>query len=140
MMDSIRDTLGVTLKMLGYSMNTRDEAQLEEAKQKLIDQKQRGIVKAYYLDETKDKMIAGEAAMAMIYSGDAMYAMSENPDLVYVGAQGGLQCVASTAWWCPRPARSRSRPEQFINYIAVRMWPPQCGMDRLLHPHSAGGG
>ena len=63
MMDSIRDTLGVTLKMLGYSMNTRDMDALNEAKDKLIEQKKAGIVKAYQVDETKDKMIAGEAAM-----------------------------------------------------------------------------
>lgn len=116
MMDSIRDTLGVTLKMLGYSMNTRDEAQLEEAKQKLIDQKQRGIVKAYYLDETKDKMIAGEAAMAMIYSGDAMYAMSENPDLVYVvpkeGSNVWIDCMV-----VPRTSQKQEQAEQFINYL-----------------------
>ena len=59
MLDSIRDTMGVTLKYLGYSMNTRDPVALEAAKQKLIEQKQSGVVKAYQVDETKDKMVAG---------------------------------------------------------------------------------
>ena len=38
MLDSQRDSIGITLKMLGYSMNTKEEDQLEEAKQKLIEQ------------------------------------------------------------------------------------------------------
>ena len=59
MIDSIRDCLGVTLKYLGYSMNTRDPLQLNAAKQLLIQQKKDGIVKAYQVDETKDKMVAG---------------------------------------------------------------------------------
>ena len=70
MLDSIRDTMGVTLKYLGYSMNTRDPVALEAAKQKLIEQKQSGVVKAYQVDETKDKMVAGEAALAVMWSGD----------------------------------------------------------------------
>ena len=73
MLDSIRDTLGITLKYLGYSMNTRDVQELKAAADKLKEQKP--IVKAYYVDETKDKMVAGEAALAVVYSGDALYAM-----------------------------------------------------------------
>ena len=64
MLDSIRDTLGITLKYLGYSMNTRDITELKAAADKLIEQKP--IVKAYYVDETKDKMVAGEAALAVV--------------------------------------------------------------------------
>ena len=82
MLDSIRDTLGVTLKYLGYSMNSRDITELKAAADKLIEQKP--IVKAYYVDETKDKMVAGEAALAVVYSGDALYAMELNEDLDYV--------------------------------------------------------
>ncbi|MGN0778975.1 MAG: PotD/PotF family extracellular solute-binding protein, partial [Aristaeellaceae bacterium] len=75
MLDSIRDSMGVTLKYLGYSMNSREIPQLMEAKQKLIEQKQSGVVKAYQVDETKDKMVAGEAALALMWSGDAQYAI-----------------------------------------------------------------
>ena len=66
MLDSYRDSMGITLKYLGYSMNSREVPELMAAKDKLIEQKQSGIVKAYQLDSTKDKMVAGEAALALM--------------------------------------------------------------------------
>lgn len=91
MMNSYRDTLAVGLRMLGYSINTLDPVQLEEAKELLVQQKQNGIVKGYMLDEVKEKMISGDAAMALMYSGDALYAISEDEDdkLVYVVPEEG---------------------------------------------------
>ena len=65
------------------SMNTRDPLELNAAKELLIKQKKDGIVKAYQVDETKDKMVAGEAALALVWSGDAQYAIDLNPDLAY---------------------------------------------------------
>ncbi len=116
MMDSIRDTLGTALKYLGYSMNTRDPLQLNEAKQLLIKQKQDGIVKAYQVDETKDKMVAGEAALALVWSGDAQYAIELNPDLAYVVPDEG-----SNIWVdpmvIPMGAKNKDNAELFINYM-----------------------
>ncbi|MBE5776956.1 MAG: spermidine/putrescine ABC transporter substrate-binding protein [Clostridiales bacterium] len=89
MMDSYRDTLGAALKYLGYSMNTRVPAELSAARDLLIEQKQKGIVKAYQVDETKDKMVLGEAAMALMWSGDAQYAIDRNPDLKFVVPEEG---------------------------------------------------
>ena len=89
MMDSIRDTIGLALKTLGYSMNTRDAGELDAAKSLLVKQKLDGIVKAYQVDETKDKMVAGEAALAVVWSGDAVYAMERNDSLVYVIPEEG---------------------------------------------------
>ncbi len=116
MMDSIRDTLGVTLKMQGYSMNTRDEAQLNEAKDLLIEQKEKGIVKAYQVDETKDKMISGEAALALIYSGDAVYSMAENPDLNYVVPKEGSN-VWIDAMVIPKNAKNQEGAEKLIDFL-----------------------
>lgn len=116
MMDSIRDTLGVTLKMLGYSMNTRDKDALEQAKEKLIEQKQLGIVKAYQVDETKDKMIAGEAAMGLVWSGDAAYAMGYSDDLAYVVPDEGSN-VWVDAMCVPRGAKNLTNAEIFINFM-----------------------
>lgn len=84
MMESYRDTLGAALKYLGYSMNTRVPAELSAARDLLIEQKQNGIVKAYQVDQTKDAMAIGEAALALVWSGDAQYAIDLNPDLKYV--------------------------------------------------------
>ncbi|NLB39342.1 MAG: extracellular solute-binding protein, partial [Clostridiales bacterium] len=64
-------------------MNTRDAKQIQEATELLVKQKADGIVKAYQVDETKDKMVAGEAALALMWSGDAQYAINLNENLAY---------------------------------------------------------
>ena len=116
MLDSIRDTMGVTLKYLGYSMNTRDPVALEAAKQKLIEQKQSGVVKAYQVDETKDKMVAGEAALAVMWSGDAQYAIDLNPDLAYAIPKEGSN-VWGDCMGIPKTAKNKENAEAFINFL-----------------------
>ncbi|MDU7538204.1 MAG: ABC transporter substrate-binding protein, partial [Peptostreptococcaceae bacterium] len=66
--DSEREGIMAALKKLGYSMNTRDPKELEEAKQELI--KQAPLVLSYVGDEGKGKMISGEAALMMAWAGD----------------------------------------------------------------------
>jgi spermidine/putrescine transport system substrate-binding protein len=116
MMDSIRDTMGITLKYLGYSMNTRNPAELQEATLKLIEQKHKGIVKAYQVDETKDKMIAGEAALALVWSGDAQYAIDLNSDLAYVVPDEGSN-IWVDAMVIPADAKNKGNAEAFINFL-----------------------
>jgi len=55
MMDSVRDTFAVALKRLGYSLNSTDKAQVDEAVASLIEQAP--LVQAYLMDQVKDKMI-----------------------------------------------------------------------------------
>lgn len=116
MMDSIRDTMGVALKYLGESMNTRDPIALEKAKELLIQQKQAGIVKAYQVDETKDKMVAGEAALALVWSGDAQYAIDLNPDLAYAVPKEGSN-IWVDAMVIPKGAKNKANAEAFINFM-----------------------
>ena len=71
------------------SLNTRDEAELNAAKDLLIKQKQDKIESGYLLDETKDKMVGGEAAIGIVYSGDAQYAIEKNDKLRYVVPEEG---------------------------------------------------
>ena len=116
MMDSIRDSMGVTLKYLGESVNTRNFVALEAAKEKLIEQKKLGIVKAYQVDETKDKMVAGEAALAVVWSGDAQYAIDLNPDLAYAVPNEG-----SNVWVDPmviiKNAKNLENAEKFVDFL-----------------------
>ncbi len=116
MLDSYRDSLGVTLKYLGYSMNTLDILALEMAKEKLIEQKRLGVVKAYQVDEVKDKMVAGEAALAVVWSGDAQYAIDLNPDLAYAipneGSNVWVDCMV-----IPKNAKNKENAEKFIDFL-----------------------
>jgi len=83
MLDSERDTIGVALKMLGYSMNSNDDAELKQAKDKLLAI--RSIIADYNgSEEIRDKMVAGEGVLGVVYSGDAKTAIDRNPDLAYV--------------------------------------------------------
>ena len=100
MLDSIRESMGLGLKYLGYSMNEHSEEALSEVCDLLIKQKNDGIVQGYMIDEVKDKMVAGEAAMAVMWSGDAMYAIMENDSLKYVVPEEGsniwVDCMCIT--------------------------------------------
>jgi spermidine/putrescine transport system substrate-binding protein len=87
MYDSIRDSVGVALIQLGYSINTTSQQELDEAAQLLIDQKP--LVLAYGTDDLRMTMINGSAAIAPMYAGDAAYSMMDNPDLRYVVPKEG---------------------------------------------------
>ena len=73
MQNSVRDSFTPALRLSGYDINTTDENQLNDALDLLIRQKP--LVYAYYVDETGDEMAMGNAAMALVYSGEAAYAM-----------------------------------------------------------------
>jgi spermidine/putrescine transport system permease protein len=93
MYDSERDSFMVALKALGYSMNTTDEKEIKEAYQWLLDQRDSmGVV--YAGDDVIDNMISGNKAIAVVYSGDAAYIMSENENMEYIEPGQG------TNVWC----------------------------------------
>ena len=114
MLDSSRDSIGIALAWLGYSMNSRDPEELEQAKQLLIEQYP--LVYAYLVDQTRDIMINGEAALAVMYSGDAVDALDSNEDLAYAVPKEG-----SNLWFdamvIPKTARNPENAEKFINFM-----------------------
>ena len=114
MQDSVRDAFMVALKLNGHSMNSTDEAELEQAKELLI--KQQPLVQAYVIDQVRDRMIGGEAALGVIYSGEAIYTQMENPDLEYVIPGEGTN-VWIDSWVIPKTSRNKENAEAFINFV-----------------------
>ena len=114
MQDSVRDAFMVALKLKGYSMNTLDENELNEAKQILIDQKP--LVQAYVIDQVRDKMIGDEAAIGVIYSGEAIYTQRENENLEYVIPKEGTN-VWIDSWVIPKNAPNKENAEKFIDFM-----------------------
>lgn len=114
MQDSVRDAFGITLKYLGYSLNSTDLDELEAAKQMLI--KQKPLVQAYVIDQVRDKMIGGEAALGVIYSGEALYTQTENSDLEYVIPKEGSNLWIDS-WAIPKNAEHKENAEAFINFL-----------------------
>ena len=116
MMNSLRDTIGLGLKAKGYSMNTRNPDELKAAGELLVQQKKDGLVAGNFVDETKDKMVAGEAALAVIYSGDALYAMEKNDKLAYVVPDEGSN-IWVDGMCVPKGAQHKEAAESFINFM-----------------------
>ncbi len=114
MLDSERDMISITLKSLGYSMNSSDDAELKEAEDVLT--KQKPLVKAYCGDEVKDKMIANEGAMTIAWSGDAFYCMDLNESLAYSVPKEG-----SNLWFdsmvIPKTSKHQAEAELFIDFM-----------------------
>lgn len=114
MLDSQRDSIGVALIKLGYKLNTLDPQELAEAGELLKEQKH--LVLAYVVDEAKDKMVAGEAALALVWSGEAAYARTENDDLEYVIPKEG-----TNLWFdvmaIPKGAKNKEAAFKFMDFL-----------------------
>ena len=114
MQDSVRDAYAVALKRLGYSINATEVDQLAAATEDLIEQKP--LVQAYVVDQVRDKMIGNEAALGVIYSGEAGYTKRENPDLEYVIPKEGSN-VWIDSWVIPKNSKNKENAEKFINFM-----------------------
>ncbi len=114
MLDSVRDTIGMTLKKLGYSVNTEDEDELAKAKAELLAQ--RPMILGYVTDEVKDKIISGEGHLGLVYSGEAGKAIAEKETLKYaIPENGTIYCV--DAMVVPKSAENTAGAESFINFM-----------------------
>ena len=114
MFDSVRDTTAIALKKLGYSINTTNHNEINEAKELLM--KQKDLVMAYVNDEGKDRLLGGEAAMGIIYSGDAVTLMEQEPNLEYVIPKEGTNKWVD-AMCIPKTAQNKKEAEKFINFL-----------------------
>ncbi|MBR2764748.1 MAG: extracellular solute-binding protein [Blautia sp.] len=115
MYDSERDSFMVALKALGYSMNTTDMKEIRAAYDWLVEQ--RGSMEPIYAgDDVIDNMVSGNKAMAVVYSGDASYIISENPDLDYLTPSQGTN-VWYDAMVLTRDCSEVGLAHQFIDFM-----------------------
>ncbi|MBQ6000311.1 MAG: spermidine/putrescine ABC transporter substrate-binding protein [Clostridia bacterium] len=114
MIDSERDSIGVALMSLGYSLNSTDPDELEAAKQKLLAQKP--MVLAYTGDDVKDKMIAREGALAVIWSCDIGQIREEDDTLAYAIPESGTN-VWFDACAILKSGENKANGEAFINFL-----------------------
>ena len=114
MQDSVRDAFMVAEKLLGYDINTTDEKEIKACADRLIGQKP--LVQAYVVDQVRDKMIGSEAALGVIYSGEAIFTQRENEDLEYVIPKEGSN-VWLDCWVMPKNARNVENAEKFLDFL-----------------------
>lgn len=114
MADSVRDGFMAALKYRGHSLNTIDEAELLEAQELLIQQ--RPLVYSYLVDEAQDEMIAENAAMALVYSGEAALAIDLNDKLAFSVPQEGSNMWIDS-WFIPKTCAHLENAEKFLDFL-----------------------
>ena len=114
--DSERDSFMMALKALGYSMNTSDESQIQEAYNWLVQCVQT-MKPEIVTDEIIDNMAQGRKALGLIYSGDATYVINENENMGYYMPEGGTN-QWSDAMVIPKNAKNPELAHAFINYAS----------------------
>ena len=116
MFDTYRDTIGVALKKLGYSLNSTDQKELEEAKELLLEQ--RKLVNPLYGVDNGTTMIqTGETDINMIWSGEGLNLQDEYPNLVYVVPEEGANFWIDSLC-IPTNAKNVEGAEKFINFVS----------------------
>lgn len=116
-MDSdFRVVIGSILQYLGYPMNSRDEAQLDEAVSVLRDMRSQQGVEFLAWWDILDRMVAGELCAGQVFNGDAAYKLPENEDLAFFVPMEGSDLYFDTIA-IPRDAPNKAGAELFINYI-----------------------
>ena len=114
MQASVRDAFMVSLSRNGNSINSVDNKELQQARDELI--KQKPIVQAYVIDQVRDKMIGEEAALGVIYSGEALFTKTANPNLEYVIPKEGSN-IWMDSWVIPKSAKNVSGAEKFLDFL-----------------------
>ncbi|MEJ8788910.1 extracellular solute-binding protein [Dorea sp. ICN-14282] len=114
--DSERDSFMMALKALGYSMNTTDEQEIQEAYEWLV-QCVETMDTEIVTDEIIDNMAQGRKALGLIYSGDATYVMDENENMRYYMPKTGTN-LWSDAMVIPKNAKNPELAHAFINYAS----------------------
>lgn len=112
--DSERDSFMMALKALGYSMNTENEQEIQEAYEWLVQCVQT-MDTEIVTDEIIDNMAQGRKALGLIYSGDATYVMAENENMGYFMPEDGTN-LWSDAMVIPKNAQNVELAHAFINY------------------------
>ncbi|MBR3098228.1 MAG: ABC transporter substrate-binding protein [Clostridia bacterium] len=115
MYDSERDAFMVAFKALGYSANTENPDEIQAAYEWLRNM-DKAVRPSYVTDEVIDSMANGEKWLALVYSGDAAYILSENEDMGFCAPKQGTN-IAVDAMVIPANASNPKLANYFINYI-----------------------
>lgn len=114
MIDNPRDAFAIPQKLLGYSLNSTDEEELEEVKKMLIEQKP--LLQGYVMDEIYNKMESGEAALVPYYVGDFVCMQQVNPDLDFVYPEEGVNIFVD-ALCIPECTQNYEAAMLYINFM-----------------------
>ncbi len=112
-LDDSRAIIGLTLKILGYNPNTKDEAQLKEAQAKLAELVPN--IKLFDSDSPKTALLAGDVDLGMTWTGEAFLAQQDNPAIQYVFPTEGA-VLWQDNWAIPAKAPHLDAVYAWLNY------------------------
>ncbi len=115
MFDNSRDAFGIAEYLLGYDVNTTDEAELQDCAAKLAEQKP--VVQQYVMDQIFDAMENEEAWIAPYYAGDYLTMVEENPDLAFYRPTAQGYNMFIDAMCIPTCCQEKEAAEAFINFL-----------------------
>ena len=115
MFDNSRDAFGIAEYLLGYDVNTTDEAELQDCAAKLAEQKP--VVQQYVMDQIFDAMENEEAWIAPYYAGDYLTMVEENPDLAFYRPTAQGYNMFIDAMCIPTCCQEKKAAETFINFL-----------------------
>jgi spermidine/putrescine transport system substrate-binding protein len=114
LLNDVREVMGAVLRMLGYSYNSQNEAEIKQAYEKLKVLKP--AIAAFDTDAWQNQILAGDLLLAMCYSADAVRISQENPQLKYVIPRSGSSLWTDTIV-IPKTAPNPSGAYAWINLI-----------------------
>ncbi|WP_423406582.1 ABC transporter substrate-binding protein [Faecalibacterium prausnitzii] len=114
MFNNSRDAYAIAAFATGHSINPQSTEEVDEVVGHLKAQKP--LVQAYVMDEIFDKMIGGEAAVGVYYSGDAITMIDDNPDLAWVFPEEG-SVLSVDCMTIPAASEHQEAAEMFINFM-----------------------
>ena len=115
MFDNSRDAFGIAEYLLGYDVNTTDEAELQACSAKLAEQKP--VVQQYVMDQIFDAMENEEAWIAPYYAGDYLTMVEENPDLAFYRPTAQGYNMFIDAMCIPTCCQEKEAAEAFFNFL-----------------------
>lgn len=113
-LDDMRSGIVPALKLLGYSVNTTNESELEEAKELMF--KQKDLVRTYSSETYMDLLKSGDIWIAQGWSGDIYQVTKENPDVIFIIPKEGSYIWVDNLV-IPKDAKNKLTAEEFINYL-----------------------
>jgi spermidine/putrescine-binding protein len=130
-LDDEREIIGMTLEVLGYDKNSTDPAQLEAAKQKLIELTPN--IKLYDSDSPKTALLSGEAVAGIVWNGEAALAHQENDKIAYVLPEEGMGLWVDNLA-IPKGAPHKDAATAFLNFV---LRPDMSILITLAFPYSS---
>ncbi|RIK44509.1 MAG: hypothetical protein DCC55_02265 [Chloroflexi bacterium] len=111
--DDARVLIGITLLTLGYDINTTDPAELEAARPRLAELV--SAIRIFDSDSPKTALIAGDADLGIVWTGEAFLAQQENPAIQYIYPEEGA-VFWQDSYAIPADAPNLDAAYAWINY------------------------